>query len=142
MGGFGHRGQGLRQLYKILCPFIQRWLKVNSEQTLLPKHKMILYMGMSAMQKRLYCNVLQPDVDVLRSKDKSSHGGGGGNRTEVLNIVMQLRKCAGHPYLFLGAENWSMLPLGEHLLENCCKRVLLDKLLQQLKVNISWSLRH
>ena len=78
----------IRQLYKILCPFIQRRSKANLEQTLLPKHKMILHMGMRAMQKRLYCNVLLPDVNVLRRKDKSSHGSGGGDYTEVLNIVM------------------------------------------------------
>ena len=34
--------------YKILRPFIQWRLKANLEQTLLPKHKMIMYMGMRA----------------------------------------------------------------------------------------------
>ena len=46
---------------------------------------------------------------------------------------MQLRKCAGHPYLFPGAEDRSLPPLGEHLVENCGKMVLLDKLLKRLK---------
>ena len=57
----------------------------------------------------------------------------GKNRTAVLNIVMQLRKCCGHPYLFEGVEDRTLPPLGEHLVENCGKMVLLDKLLRRLK---------
>ena len=44
----------IRQLYKILLPFIQQQLKANLEQTLLPINETILYMGMSKMQKRMY----------------------------------------------------------------------------------------
>jgi SWI/SNF-related matrix-associated actin-dependent regulator of chromatin subfamily A member 5 len=49
-----------------------------------------------------------------------------------LNIVMQLRKCCNHPYLFQGAEDRSLDPHGAHLVENCGKLVLLDKLLARL----------
>jgi len=45
---------------------------------------------------------------------------------------MQLRKCAGHPYLFPGQEDRTLPPLAEHLIENCGKMVLLDKLLKRL----------
>jgi SWI/SNF-related matrix-associated actin-dependent regulator of chromatin subfamily A member 5 len=83
---------------------------------------------MSAMQKKLYRDILLRDIDVLRGG-----GGGGGSRTQILNIVMQLRKCAGHPYLFPGVEDRSLPALGEHLIENCGKMVLLDKLLKRLK---------
>eukprot|EP00580_Thalassiosira_gravida_P020027 CAMPEP_0201664602 /NCGR_PEP_ID=MMETSP0494-20130426/6012_1 /ASSEMBLY_ACC=CAM_ASM_000839 /TAXON_ID=420259 /ORGANISM="Thalassiosira gravida, Strain GMp14c1" /LENGTH=911 /DNA_ID=CAMNT_0048143393 /DNA_START=1 /DNA_END=2736 /DNA_ORIENTATION=- len=82
---------------------------------------------MSVMQKLLYKDILMRDLDTLTGK------GGSGNRTAVLNIVMQLRKCAGHPYLFPGIEDRSLDPLGEHLVENCGKMVLLDKLLVRLK---------
>lgn len=39
----------------------------------------------------------------------------------------------GHPYLFPGVEDRSLPPLGEHLVENCGKMVLLDKLLKRLR---------
>jgi hypothetical protein len=29
---------------------------------------------------------------------------GGADRSRLLNVVMQLRKCCNHPYLFQGAE--------------------------------------
>lgn len=119
----------ISQLHKILRPFMLRRLKADVEKDLPPKHETILFTGMSAMQKKLYKDILMRDIDVV-----SGQGGGGSNtRTAILNIVMQLRKCAGHPYLFPGVEDRSLPPLGEHLVENCGKMVLLDKLLKRLK---------
>ena len=119
----------ISQLHKILRPFMLRRLKVDVETSLPPKHETILFIGMSAMQKKLYKDILMRDLDVLQG----TSGGGAGNRTAILNIVMQLRKCAGHPYLFPGVEDRSLPPLGEHLVENCGKMVLLDKLLMRLQ---------
>ncbi len=42
-----------------------------------------------------YAAVLQKDLDALS---------GGTDRSKLLNVVMQLRKCCNHPYLFQGAE--------------------------------------
>ena len=107
-----------------------RRLKADVEKTLPPKHETILFTGMSAMQKKLYKEILMRDIDILQGTSGTQASGG---RTAVLNIVMQLRKAAGHPYLFPGLEDRSLPPLGEHLVENCGKMVLLDKLLKRLK---------
>lgn len=48
-------------------------------------------------------------------------GGGNAGRTVILNIVMQLRKCCNHPYLFAGVEDRKLDPLGDHLIINCGK---------------------
>lgn len=48
---------------------------------------------------------------------------------------MQLRKCCNHPYLFDGAEptvNGEFV-LGDHLVSNSGKMVVLDKLLPTLR---------
>jgi SWI/SNF-related matrix-associated actin-dependent regulator of chromatin subfamily A member 5 len=82
----------ISQLHKILRPFMLRRLKKEVEKSLPPKHETILFTGMSAVQKKLYKDILIRDIDALQGKS--------GNRTAILNIVMQLRKCAGHPYLF------------------------------------------
>jgi SWI/SNF-related matrix-associated actin-dependent regulator of chromatin subfamily A member 5 len=102
-----------------------RRLKVDVEKSLPPKHETILYTGMSAVQKKLYKEILMRDIEMLK--------GGSGSHTAVLNIVMQLRKCAGHPYLFPGVEDRTLPPLGEHLVKNCGKMVLLDKLLKRMQ---------
>ena len=115
----------ISQLHKILRPFMLRRLKADVEKSLPPKHETILFTGMSTVQKKLYRDILMRDLDALN--------GTSGSRTAILNIVMQLRKCAGHPYLFPGVEDRTLPPLGEHLVENCGKMVLLDKLLRRLK---------
>ena len=51
---------------------------------------------------------------------------GGADRSRLLNIVMQLRKCCNHPYLFQGAEPGPPYFTGDHLIENSgtwCVRV-------------------
>lgn len=117
----------ISQLHKILRPFMLRRLKADVEKSLPPKHETILFTGMSAMQKKLYRDILIRDIDAIQGTNKNA-----GSRTAILNIVMQLRKCAGHPYLFPGVEDRSLPPLGEHLVENCGKMVLVDKLLKRL----------
>jgi hypothetical protein len=77
----------ISQLHKILRPFMLRRLKADVEKSLPPKHETILFSGMSEMQKKLYRDILIRDIDAIQ--------GTSGNRTAILNIVMQLRKAAG-----------------------------------------------
>jgi SWI/SNF-related matrix-associated actin-dependent regulator of chromatin subfamily A member 5 len=93
----GEKKELINQLHKILKPFMIRRLKADVEKALLPKTETILFCGMSKMQKKLYKEILLRDIDTVQGT-----GGGGQGKTAVLNIVMQLRKCAGHPYLFPG----------------------------------------
>ena len=113
------------QLHKILRPFMLRRLKVDVEKSLPPKTETILFTGMSTMQKNLYKQILLRDIDTIN--------GANGSRTAVLNIVMQLRKCCNHPYLFPGLEDRALDPLGDHLYANCGKMVLMHKLLAKMK---------
>ena len=46
---------------------------------------------------------------------------------------MQLRKCCNHPYLFEGVEDRTLEPLGQHLVDNCGKLNMVDRLLKKLK---------
>lgn len=114
----------LGQLAKILRPFMLRRLKKDVEKSLPPKTETLVLCGMSKVQKKVYTNVLK--------REKVSLFGGAQNK-KLLNIVMQLRKAANHPYLFDGVEDRSLPPYGEHLIENCGKLVVLDKLLFKLK---------
>ena len=42
-------------------------------------------------------------------------------------------QCCNHPYLFTGVEDRTLDPLGDHVVTNCGKMFLLDKLLKKLK---------
>jgi len=117
----------ISQLHKILRPFMLRRLKSDVAKGLPPKTETLVMVGMSTMQKKLYKNLLLRDIDSI------TNNGNSKNKTAILNIVMQLRKCCGHPYLFEGVEDRSLDPLGEHLVENCGKLFMVDKLLKKLK---------
>jgi len=82
--------------------------------------------GMSKVQKQLYKKLLLRYIESITSS-------AGKNKTAILNIVMQLRKCCGHPYLFDGVEDRTLDPLGEHLVFNCGKLAVIDKLLKKLQ---------
>mmetsp|Transcript_746 Transcript_746/g.1805 ORF Transcript_746/g.1805 Transcript_746/m.1805 type:complete len:1548 (-) Transcript_746:262-4905(-) len=116
----------ISQLHKILRPFMLRRLKADVAKGLPPKTETIVMVGMSKMQKQLYKKLLLRDLDAFTGNQTK-------NRTAVLNIVMQLRKCCGHPYLFEGVEDRTLDPLGEHLVQNCGKLFMVDKLLKRLK---------
>jgi SWI/SNF-related matrix-associated actin-dependent regulator of chromatin subfamily A member 5 len=101
-------------------------LKVDVEKGLPPKKELIVYCPLSATQNHTYGAVLKDNIEVL-------HTGGGGERLKLLNVVMQLRKACNHPYLFEGVEDRGLNPMGEHLIQNCGKLQLLDKLLTRLQ---------
>ena len=82
-------------IVQVLRPFLLRRVKSDVERSLPPKKETILKIGMSEMQRKWYAALLQKDIAALD---------GGADRSRLLNVVMQLRKCCNHPYLFQGAE--------------------------------------
>lgn len=82
---------------------------------------------------------------------EESKGSYSGSRTSLLNIMMELRKCVLHPYLFQGNFcifflSFLMLLMtsgvepepfeeGEHLVKASEKLVLLDRILEFLNAN-------
>jgi SWI/SNF-related matrix-associated actin-dependent regulator of chromatin subfamily A member 5 len=131
----GHSGQAqdemVTHLRRLLQPFLLRRLKADVEHTLKPKKELNLYVGLSEMQRNWYRRILDRDLPAINGMV----GGGREGKTRLLNIVMQLRKCCNHPYLFDGAEPGPPFTTDEHLVENSGKMVVLDKLLARLKAN-------
>ncbi|KAK9378888.1 SNF2 family N-terminal domain-containing protein [Kockiozyma suomiensis] len=118
----------VQQLHKVLRPFLLRRVKADVEKSLLPKKEINVYIGMSEMQVRWYQKILEKDIDAVNGA-----GGKRESKTRLLNIVMQLRKCCNHPYLFEGAEPGPPYTTDEHLIQNAAKMMMLDKLLKRLK---------
>jgi len=118
----------IQQLHRVLRPFVLRRVKSDVEKSLLPKKEINLYVGMSEMQIKWYKNILEKDIDAVNGA-----GGKKESKTRLLNIVMQLRKCCNHPYLFDGAEPGPPYTTDEHLVDNAAKMVMLDKLLKRMK---------
>lgn len=118
----------VQQLHRVLRPFLLRRVKADVEKSLLPKKELNLYIGMSDMQVNWYRKILEKDIDAVNNA-----AGKKESKTRLLNIVMQLRKCCNHPYLFEGAEPGPPYTTDEHLVFNAAKMVMLDKLLTRIK---------
>ncbi|KAF2465624.1 uncharacterized protein BDR25DRAFT_270325 [Lindgomyces ingoldianus] len=118
----------VKQLHKVLRPFLLRRVKSDVEKSLLPKKEVNLYIGMADMQVKWYKKILEKDIDAVNGA-----AGKKESKTRLLNIVMQLRKCCNHPYLFEGAEPGPPYTTDEHLVNNAAKMVMLDKLLKRMK---------
>lgn len=120
----------VQQLHRVLRPFLLRRVKSDVEKSLLPKKEMNLYVPMSDMQVKWYQKILEKDIDAVNGA-----AGKRESKTRLLNIVMQLRKCCNHPYLFEGAEPGPPYTTDEHLVFNSGKMAILDKLLKRMQVD-------
>lgn len=162
------------ELQSILEPFLLRRVKSEVALDLPKKTELVVYHGMSALQKKYYKAALmrdygespcsepwpkqtqnQPKYLLVNLSDAFGNEQGGKNR--LLNILMNLRKCVDHPYLFDGeimrsemqlGSRWTSLlclkdfvppsclgvepepfQIGEHIIEASGKLCLLDSIL-------------
>ncbi|CDR98790.1 probable ISW2-ATPase component of a two subunit chromatin remodeling complex [Sporisorium scitamineum] len=126
--GDENQDQVVQQLHKVLRPFLLRRVKADVEKSLLPKKEINIFVGLTEMQRKWYKSILEKDIDAVNGGVGKKEG-----KTRLLNIVMQLRKCCNHPYLFDGAEPGPPFTTDEHLVDNSGKMVILDRLLHKMK---------
>ncbi|ESP00822.1 hypothetical protein LOTGIDRAFT_238503 [Lottia gigantea] len=118
----------LEELHDLLKPYLLRRTKAGVLKDLPNKSEVVLYHGLSPLQKKLYKALLTKDLEVFENSNPNAKS------TSLMNILMQLRKCVNHPYLFDGVEP-EPFELGDHLIESSGKLVLIDKLLGHMKRN-------
>ncbi|GCB81974.1 hypothetical protein scyTo_0022596, partial [Scyliorhinus torazame] len=83
----------IKKLHDLLGPHMLRRLKTDVFKNMPSKTELIVRVELSTMQKKYYKFILTRNFDALNSK-------GGGNQVSLLNIMMDLKKCCNHPYLF------------------------------------------
>merc|ERR1711992_117803 len=116
----------VQRLHGVLKPFLLRRLKSEVEKSLLPKKEVKIFFGLTKMQREWYTKILMKDIDIV-------NGAGKQEKMRLQNILMQLRKCCNHPYLFDGAEPGPPYTTDEHLVFNSAKMMVVDKLLPKLQ---------
>ncbi|XP_066031382.1 chromodomain-helicase-DNA-binding protein 1-like isoform X1 [Chamaea fasciata] len=112
-----------KELHSLLQPFLLRRVKSEVAAELPKKVEVVLYHGMSALQKKYYKAILTKDLDAFENET--------GRKVTLQNVLIQLRKCVVHPYLFNGVEP-EPFEIGDHIVEASGKMCLLDKLLSFL----------
>ena len=85
----------VRQLHKILKPFMLRRLKADVAKSLPKKKETVLYVGLSQMQRDLYKRCLLRDMDVMQGASRERVRAGaqqhGVPRTVTPNSVLDFR---------------------------------------------------
>uniref|UniRef100_UPI00398E93CE LOW QUALITY PROTEIN: chromodomain-helicase-DNA-binding protein 7-like n=1 Tax=Pristiophorus japonicus TaxID=55135 RepID=UPI00398E93CE len=129
----------VQKLQALLKPMMLRRLKEDVEKNLAPKEETIIEVELTNIQKKYYRAILERNFTFL------AKGAGQANVPNLLNTMMELRKCCNHPYLINGAEEKILgefreihdpIALDFHLqamIQSAGKLVLIDKLLPKLK---------
>lgn len=91
----------VQKLQGILKPMMLRRLKEDVEKNLAPKEETIIEVELTNIQKKYYRAILEKNFAFL-SKGGAGGGGGNANVPNLLNTMMELRKCCNHPYLING----------------------------------------
>ncbi|XP_072959846.1 protein CHROMATIN REMODELING 5 isoform X2 [Typha angustifolia] len=123
----------LANLHKELRPHILRRVIKDVEKSLPPKIERILRVEMTPLQKQYYKWILERNFHNLNK-------GVRGNQVSLLNIVVELKKCCNHPFLFESADHGYGGDTGvgdsskvERIVLSSGKLVILDKLLIRLR---------
>ncbi|KAK7304940.1 hypothetical protein VNO77_42834 [Canavalia gladiata] len=122
----------LANLHMELRPHMLRRVIKDVEKSLPPKIERILRVEMSPLQKQYYKWILERNFHDLNK-------GVRGNQVSLLNIVVELKKCCNHPFLFESADHGyggdsvsSDSSKLERIVFSSGKLVILDKLLVKL----------
>jgi len=120
----------VRKLHELLGPHMLRRLKADVLKSMPTKSEFIVRTNLAPAQKKTYKNILTRNFEALNAK--------GGGQVSLLNVMMELKKCANHPYLLPGpAEDAPMAPSGlfefTAMTKASGKLVLLHKMLLKLK---------
>lgn len=132
------------KLKALLKPMMLRRLKEDVEKNLAAKEETIIEVELTNIQKKYYRAILERNFAFLSKGSTTS-----ANVPNLLNTMMELRKCCNHPYLVKGAEDMIIRETKEKeckaeldifdvhklMVQSSGKLVLLDKLLPKLKQN-------
>lgn len=121
----------VKKLHVMLGPHLLRRLKADVLKNMPSKSEFIVRVELSPLQKKYYKFILTKNFEALNTK-------GSSHQVSLLNIMMDLKKCCNHPYLFPAAATEApLLPTGQYegsnLIKACGKLVLLSKMLKTLK---------
>lgn len=85
----------VEKLQTLLRPLMLRRMKEDVEKSIPMKEETIIEVELTMIQKRYYRAILEKNMEFLTNKESAPN---------LLNAMMELRKCCIHPYLIKGAE--------------------------------------
>lgn len=128
--------ENVKELHEQIRPFILRRTKAQVLTFLPPLGQVILPISMSHLQKQLYKSILSKSPELLKALFTSAKSLKQQERANLSNILMQLRKCLCHPFVYSrDIEERTDIAAVSHrnLVEASAKLSLLEVLLPKLK---------
>ncbi|KAF7339801.1 Chromatin remodeling factor mit1 [Mycena venus] len=124
----------VKDLHNRLRPYFLRRVK-SQVLKLPPKNEVIVPVSMAPLQKEIYRSILSHNLDLLNglTGPAKAHGASKG---KLNNVLMHLRKCLQHPYLYEETIEPRGLPereAHEKLIDASAKLRFLKVLLPKLK---------
>lgn len=127
--------ENIGELHAMIKPYFLRRTKAGVLHFLPPMAQIILPVSMSVVQEKLCKSIMAKNPELIRaifanSKLKQTE------RSSLNNILMQLRKCLGHPFLYSGAvedKNVDGETMHRNLVSASSKLVLLEQMLPKLQ---------
>ncbi|KAM3072430.1 hypothetical protein ACMFMG_009231 [Clarireedia jacksonii] len=96
--------ENLPELHELIRPFFLRRTKVQVLKFLPPMAQVILPVTMSVLQKKLYKSILARNPQLIQSIfGQSRKTLRATERGNLNNLLMQLRKCLCHPFVYSSA---------------------------------------
>ncbi|RAO68678.1 uncharacterized protein BHQ10_004690 [Talaromyces amestolkiae] len=130
--------ENVPELHAMIRPFFLRRTKAQVLTFLPPMAQIIIPITMSVVQKKLYKSILAKNSKLIKSIFQSNQDAQNkqNERHSLSNILMQLRKCLCHPFVYSRQieERTSNATLSHrNLVEASGKLQLLELLLPRLK---------
>ena len=127
----------VEKLQLVLKPLMLRRLKEDVEKSIPVKEETIVEVELTTTQKKWYRSILEKNFAWLKQGTKKN------NVPQLVNTMIELRKCCIHPWLLNGAEDQILMEVNagdsmekhmKAMVQSSGKMVLIDKLLTKLKM--------
>ena len=118
------------KLHQMLGPHMLRRMKADVLKSMPSKSEFIVRTNLAPQQKKFYKSILTHNFEALKAKSGAS--------TSLLNVMMELKKVANHPYLLpVAAEEAPLAANGlfevKAMTKACGKLTLMSKMMKKLK---------
>ena len=115
------------RLNEILRPVMLRRRKSEVSTNIPPKKEIYVECQLTPMQRDMYLEILSKNYSIINE--------GGATSRALSNILMNLRKCCNHPYLFDGVEEGPPFVTNDKIVDVCGKMRILDRILRRLRAD-------
>jgi len=123
----------LEKAHVLLHSFMLRRLKKEVTE-LPPKIETNIMVSLSALQRHLYKKILLHGTPLLLESESEQVKKQSAKFKRVAQLIMELRKCCNHPYMFNGVQPEDVDPeMDTGLVTSSGKMMVMERLLMKLK---------